>query len=149
MSETHAYEARMAFVQNIAGGEASLDLALAALQVAAEDDATVSHSSVSLPVEAYSKRIDALVRDVLRMLGTKLRSPQEALKVRAPWGSPTPPTGFGFLAWAKLCAKFHYGANHSNFFPRHSQQRGEESGKARKEPEVLTGGGGFDRRWSF
>ena len=38
-SEAHAWEARQAFLANVAAGEAALDLADAALQIAAEDDA--------------------------------------------------------------------------------------------------------------
>ena len=39
MSAQHAYAARRDFLLNIAGGEGGVDLAAAALQVAAEDDA--------------------------------------------------------------------------------------------------------------
>lgn len=38
----------------------SVDLAKAALHIAAEDDALVSHSSVPLPVDAYVERLDDL-----------------------------------------------------------------------------------------
>lgn len=39
MSDVHAWEARVAFARNIARGEPGMNLAEAALQVAAEDDA--------------------------------------------------------------------------------------------------------------
>eukprot|EP00884_Botryococcus_braunii_P013259 jgi/Botrbrau1/21934/Bobra.0249s0057.1 len=81
MSETHAYEARMAFLENISAGEASVDLAMAALQIATEDDALVSHSSVKLPVEAFSRRIDSIVRDLVRLLDETDGSPAAALNV--------------------------------------------------------------------
>jgi hypothetical protein len=83
MSETHAYEARREFLQNISAGESSMDLAVAALQVAAEDDAIVSHSSVQLPVDAFIKRIDIIVRDLTRSLGDSGCSPESALKVHS------------------------------------------------------------------
>ena len=50
-SEVHAFEARRAFSNNIAQGEAALNVAEAALQIAAEDDAIVSHSTVRLPIQ--------------------------------------------------------------------------------------------------
>lgn len=37
-----------------------VDLARAALEIAAEDDALVSHSPVPLPVDAYLKRLEAM-----------------------------------------------------------------------------------------
>lgn len=51
LSEVHAFEARRAFSNNIAQGEAALNVAEAALQIAAEDDAIVSHSTVRLPIQ--------------------------------------------------------------------------------------------------
>lgn len=47
-------------------GEASIDLADAAFQIAAEDDALVSHSSVKLPVHLYSKRLQRMAEDIAR-----------------------------------------------------------------------------------
>lgn len=72
----------MAFLENISAGEACVDLAMAALQIAAEDDAIVSHSSVKLPVEAFSKRIDIIVRDLIKLLNETDGSPAATLKVR-------------------------------------------------------------------
>ncbi|GAB4816397.1 hypothetical protein N2152v2_003443 [Parachlorella kessleri] len=66
-SEVHAYEARMAFLRNISRGEAAVDLADAALQIAAEDDALVSHSSVKLPVEAFHSRLERLAEEVAEL----------------------------------------------------------------------------------
>jgi hypothetical protein len=83
MSEADAYSARMAFVRNIARGESGIDLAQAAFQIAAEDDALVSHSSVQLPIRSFDKRIDVVVRDLLRLLDENGHSstPQTPLQV--------------------------------------------------------------------
>lgn len=113
MSEINAWKARRAFVTNVACGDsgkafrrtastftacmvslhahmlesfacAGMNLAEAALQVAAEDDALVSHSSVQLPVQSFLNRISRLANDVntlhLRSLPPG-SSPQEALQV--------------------------------------------------------------------
>ncbi len=42
------------------GTARSLDLAKAALEIAAEDDALVSHSPVPLPVDAYIDRLESM-----------------------------------------------------------------------------------------
>lgn len=60
MSEIHVFEARRAFAQNVSRGEASVDVALAALQIAAEDDAIASHSTVSFPIQPWLDRITKL-----------------------------------------------------------------------------------------
>lgn len=62
-SDDLAREARAAFAANVAGGEAAVDLAAAALQVAAEDDAIASSSTVPFPVESYLDRVAALASD--------------------------------------------------------------------------------------
>ena len=62
----HSFEARQAFVRNIAHGEAGINLADAAFQIAAEDDALVSHSSVKLPVQQYAKRMQRMAEDISR-----------------------------------------------------------------------------------
>ncbi|KAL4431445.1 hypothetical protein ABPG75_006701 [Micractinium tetrahymenae] len=67
-SAQHAFEARRAFLRCIAEGEASVDLAAAALYVAAEDDALVSHSSVQLPVEAFQQRLQRMAAELARLL---------------------------------------------------------------------------------
>ncbi|KAK9909325.1 hypothetical protein WJX75_000539 [Coccomyxa subellipsoidea] len=83
MSEINAWKARRAFVTNVACGDSGMNLAEAALQVAAEDDALVSHSSVQLPVQSFLNRISRLANDVntlhLRSLPPG-SSPQEALQ---------------------------------------------------------------------
>ena len=56
----HAFEARRAFVQNIARGESAISVAEAALQIAAEDDAIVSHSTVRLPIKVWQAPADQL-----------------------------------------------------------------------------------------
>lgn len=86
-SEVHAFEARKAFVQNIAHGEAAINLADAAFQIAAEDDALVSHSSVKLPVASYAKRIQRMAEDIARNKLSHLpsvgsdRNPEEVLQI--------------------------------------------------------------------
>ena len=65
-SGLHAWEARQAFVRNIMNGEASIDLADAAFHIAAEDDALVSHSTVKLPVQLYSKRLQRMAEEIAR-----------------------------------------------------------------------------------
>ncbi|KAG1677963.1 hypothetical protein FOA52_001381 [Chlamydomonas sp. UWO 241] len=60
MSQLHAYTARWRFGRNIVRGEAGMNLAEAALLVAAEDDAIASHSTVAFPVEAFLGRIQTL-----------------------------------------------------------------------------------------
>lgn len=46
---------------------AGINLAEAALQVAAEDDAIVSHSSVQLPVHSFLNRISRVANDANRL----------------------------------------------------------------------------------
>lgn len=65
-SDLHAFEARQAFVQNLASGEAGINLADAALAICAEDDALVSHSSVKLPVHSFAKRVQRMAEDIAR-----------------------------------------------------------------------------------
>ena len=51
MSSTGGFlSSAQALLRNFAAGEARLDVADAALQIGAEDDALVSHSPVALPV---------------------------------------------------------------------------------------------------
>lgn len=60
MSEIHAYEARKAFAENICQGEAAIDIPRAALQIVAEDDAIMTHSTVPFPVQSYLDRAQRL-----------------------------------------------------------------------------------------
>ena len=124
MSEIYAWQARRAFVKNVARGEsgkpstgstavtgkslslhvrlchcskgfalAGINLAEAALQVAAEDDAIVSHSSVQLPVHSFLNRISRVANDANRLYLRELPSdstPQQTLQV-----SPYPNTSVG------------------------------------------------------
>ncbi len=48
----------------MARGEAQRNIALAALHVAAEDDALVSHSAVRLPVQSYLQRMTRMANDI-------------------------------------------------------------------------------------
>lgn len=63
----------------------SLDLARAALEIAAEDDALVSHSPVPLPVDSYIDRLDSMALEFAgHYLPPKDRSPAtvfEALEI--------------------------------------------------------------------
>uniref|UniRef100_A0A061S4C7 Protein SirB1 N-terminal domain-containing protein n=1 Tax=Tetraselmis sp. GSL018 TaxID=582737 RepID=A0A061S4C7_9CHLO len=68
MSLKHTYEARRAFAECIRLGEARTNLAEAALHVAAEDDAIVSHSAVRFPTEAYLARVSKMVDELARLL---------------------------------------------------------------------------------
>ncbi|KAH9295390.1 hypothetical protein KI387_038978, partial [Taxus chinensis] len=74
---THARAAREKFIKEVNGmcnseREVSIskcikiDLGRAALEIAAEDDALISHSSVSLPVDAYISRLDVLSMEFCR-----------------------------------------------------------------------------------
>ncbi|KAF8062088.1 pho-4 [Scenedesmus sp. PABB004] len=63
-SEELAAQARVGFAACLAAGEARLQLARAALLVAAEDDAVASSSTVPFPVDAYLARISRLAADV-------------------------------------------------------------------------------------
>lgn len=60
LSEQHAYEARQAFLAAVSYSEARMDLAEAALQISAEDDAIASHTVVRLPVGSYLQRLAKL-----------------------------------------------------------------------------------------
>ncbi len=83
MSESHSREARKAFLAAISQGEGAMDLAEAALQIAAEDDALVSHSAVKLPVASFRQRLqriaDELIRVVLPPLHEQNASNQDIL----------------------------------------------------------------------
>jgi hypothetical protein len=54
---------RNEFLAEAAKPDAECDVALAALLLAGEDDAVATRTAVQLPVEAYMKRLDALVTD--------------------------------------------------------------------------------------
>ncbi|KAI3424327.1 hypothetical protein D9Q98_009880 [Chlorella vulgaris] len=62
----HAFQARHDFLLSVAAGEAAIDLAAAALHIAAEDDALVSHSTVQLPVASYQQRLKRMASDFAR-----------------------------------------------------------------------------------
>ena len=66
MSEVHAWRARRAFAEGVGRGESGINLAEAALQVAAEDDALVSHSTVPLPVQSFHSRISRIANGAHR-----------------------------------------------------------------------------------
>ena len=74
MSEVHAWRARRAFAENVARGESGINLAEAALQVAAEDDALVSHSTVPLPVQSFHSRISRIANGAHRSVLERLPS---------------------------------------------------------------------------
>ncbi|CAK0760877.1 hypothetical protein CVIRNUC_002808 [Coccomyxa viridis] len=77
LAEVHAWEARRAFVETVAKGESGINLAEAALQVAAEDDAIVSHSTVRLPIQSFLQRIDRLASNMRSAVLQKM--PEDAM----------------------------------------------------------------------
>ena len=76
MSEQHAYEARQSLLRNVSRGEARMNLADAALQIAAEDDAIASHAVVPLPVASYQQRLVKMANEVAN--GPLARLPPDA-----------------------------------------------------------------------
>lgn len=54
------YAEEVANLRTVSDGPGTVDLARAALEIAAEDDALVSHSPVPLPVDAYLNRLQAM-----------------------------------------------------------------------------------------
>lgn len=85
MSEQHAHEARQALLQNVARGEARMNLADAALHIAAEDDAIASHAAVALPVASYQQRLARMADELARGLLARLppdAEPADAVKVQ-------------------------------------------------------------------
>ena len=109
-SDLHAYEARQAFVQNIASGEAGINLADAALAISAEDDALVSHSSVKLPVQSYAKRMQRMAEDIARNKLSHLpavgsdRDPQAVLEVCSVFSPVSPDAESPHKTHTTLCA---------------------------------------------
>ena len=64
---------------------AGINLAEAALQVAAEDDAIVSHSTVRLPIQSFLQRIDRLASNMRSAVLQKMLEdamPDDILQVR-------------------------------------------------------------------
>ena len=64
---------------------AGINLAEAALQVAAEDDAIVSHSTVRLPIQSFLQRIDRLASNMRSAVLQKMPEdamPDDILQVR-------------------------------------------------------------------
>lgn len=105
MSEQHAYEARQALLQNVARGEARINLADAAFQIAAEDDAIASHAVVSLPIASYQQRLAKTANELARGPLARLppgAEPADAVKVQ---------TNFLFVqlrcGWLQLTSASH------------------------------------------
>eukprot|EP00873_Tetraselmis_striata_P010348 jgi/Tetstr1/430612/TSEL_020409.t1 len=67
MSAQHTFESRRRFAECVQRGEAGVNLAEAALHIAAEDDAIVSHSAVAFPVDAYLGRVERMVDELARL----------------------------------------------------------------------------------
>ena len=76
MSEQHAFEARQSLLRNVSRGEARMNLADAALQIAAEDDAIASHAVVPLPVASYQQRLIKMANEIAH--GPLARLPPDA-----------------------------------------------------------------------
>lgn len=74
LSEEHARAARTAFLAAIAPGDAAMDMAEAALQIAAEDDALVSHGAVAFPVASFRQRLQRLADELARVTLPPLRA---------------------------------------------------------------------------
>eukprot|EP00891_Asterochloris_glomerata_P007799 jgi/Astpho2/7799/Aster-06090 len=96
LSAQHAFKSRRAFLRCLAQGEGSINLAEAALHVAAEDDALVSHGSVQLPLQPYQQRIQRLASDIaarLERLGPMAsdRQPEAVLQASIGAASDRPP----------------------------------------------------------
>lgn len=70
LSTEHAYEARQAFLTAVSYSEVRMDLAEAALQISAEDDAIASHTVVRLPVGSYHQRLAKLAEGAAQALAT-------------------------------------------------------------------------------
>ncbi|GMH45123.1 hypothetical protein BSKO_13080 [Bryopsis sp. KO-2023] len=78
-----AFNARKEFARNLSKGDACMDLALAAVHIAAEDDALISISPVDFPVKSYMDRIDRLATNlgkrIKSALPDRLMPPEQAL----------------------------------------------------------------------
>jgi hypothetical protein len=72
-SEEHALQSRAAFLATLSRGESGVDLAEAALHIAAEDDALVSHSSCEFPVKPFQSRLQRFANDIDRTVLPPLR----------------------------------------------------------------------------
>lgn len=83
MSEQHAHEARQAFLTAVSCSEARMDLAEAALQISAEDDAIASHTVVRLPVDTYHKRLVKLAEGAAQALAALPADSSAAAQVKA------------------------------------------------------------------
>jgi len=82
MSTEHAHAARFAFAEELARGEAAMDVARASLLISAEDDAIMSHSTVPFPVDAWQGRLQALADEAAAALADAApASPAAALTV--------------------------------------------------------------------
>mmetsp|Transcript_19795 Transcript_19795/g.59797 ORF Transcript_19795/g.59797 Transcript_19795/m.59797 type:complete len:513 (+) Transcript_19795:154-1692(+) len=83
LSAEHAYEARQSLLATVAKGEARMDLAEAALQIAAEDDAIASHTVVRLPVGSYRQRLNKLAQGARNALGSLPKDAKSEDQVQA------------------------------------------------------------------
>ena len=74
-----AAKLRAAFLANVSRGEAGIDVAEAALLIAAEDDALMSVTGVPLPVEPYLQRISAMADELTPLLPPAATSTPDAV----------------------------------------------------------------------
>ena len=74
-----AAKLRAAFLANVSRGEAGIDVAEAALLIAAEDDALMSVTGVPLPVEPYLQRIAAMADELTPLLPPAATSTPDAV----------------------------------------------------------------------
>ena len=78
-SVEHSIAARRAFLSAIAS-PSTINLSEAALQIAAEDDALVSHSAVPLPVDSFRRRLEKLANEIERIVLPPLLLQQQTQK---------------------------------------------------------------------
>jgi len=70
-----ANDARAALIEEMEKEESEIDVVWAALEIACEDDAVQTRSVVKLPIQAYSKRLDTMVEELIRLHLPKLDNP--------------------------------------------------------------------------
>lgn len=63
-SAEFALEFRRMFLANVGRGPAGVNLALAALQVAGEDDALATNSPVKLPIDSFMERLEVMAEEL-------------------------------------------------------------------------------------
>uniref|UniRef100_A0A7S1X0T8 Protein SirB1 N-terminal domain-containing protein n=1 Tax=Tetraselmis chuii TaxID=63592 RepID=A0A7S1X0T8_9CHLO len=70
--QAFANDSRAALLDEMGKDDADIDVVWAALHIASEDDAVQTRSVVKLPVASYSKRLDTMVEELIRLHLPKL-----------------------------------------------------------------------------